>query len=177
MSHAIFGTRPSLVWTLSKPHPHVWLRCPDTEDRLNWALPRWDRGPWSPGSGYLLLLPPPQRPTAHSPRTPSVLRLGPSTQGFAPPRASLFPHSGLGSCPGVQRPRVSLDGSISPSDRHVTLLRLPPPQTRSCQQLCNFPQPTSGPARTAPCSWMLPGGPSLGQGPRFLLAALASVPV
>lgn len=100
MSHAIFGTRPSLVWTLSKPHPHVWLRCPDTEDRLNcWALPRWDRGPWSPGSSYLLLLPPPQRPTAHSPRTPSTLRLGLSTQGFAPPRSLFVPSQWIGLLP------------------------------------------------------------------------------
>lgn len=161
MSHAIFGTRPSLVWTLSKPHPHVWLRCPDTEDRLNcWALPRWDRGPWSPGSSYLLLLPPPQRPTAHSPRTPSTLRLGLSTQGFAPPRSLFVPSQWIGLLPwGPEAPGF-------PGWQHFALrsachfaLGLPPPQTRSCQQLCNFPQPTSGPARAAPSSWMLPGGP------------------
>lgn len=54
---------------------------------------------------------------------------------------------------GTRGPCVSLDGITSPSVLSH--------QTRSRQQLCNFPWPASGPACVASSSWLLPRAQSL----------------
>ena len=174
MSRAIFGIKTSMVWTLpSSPASFLAvLHFPsESEDRLN-NLPR--------------LVPRLSLPAAPSPQRPCFLptlgnfcsALGSQHTGVCFSRKTLC-------CLAVHwAPFPSNRGPVFPWTAVLHPLTVPSVctlslslQPRSRQQLCDFPQPTSGPARVAPSSWRLPRARSLGPGPSFLLAVLASVPV